>query len=643
MATSLPPHNLTEIASALTALLKNPDISHEELLEHVTGPDFPTGGVIMGRSGIETAYRYGRGLISVRGKYTVEEKRGRRSIVFTEIPYQVTVQSIIESVIDAVKNDKIDTISDVINETNHRVGLRLVIELKKSVVDETVTVNQLFKYTPLQSTFSIINLVLDGGQPKTLNLKQLLEAYRNHRVEIIHRRTRYLLRKAEERLHILEGLRVALANIDEVVEIIKSSRSVADARAALQSRFELSEIQARAILDMRLARLTSLEIEKIEEEYNALLEEIAGYKALLADINLVYKLIKEDLAEIVSKYGDGRRTEISDEEIDTRINIEDLIEEELMAVTYSHQGYIKRVALDKYRSQGRGGTGVNAGDVKDGDFLENLFIAGTHDYLMFFSNKGRAYWRKVYELPELSRTARGRAIANIVEVQEDDERILEIVRVDQFDDDRYLLVATANGYVKKTVLSAYSRPRAGGIRAMGIDEDDSLIGVRLLSDHQSVMLSTRNGQAINFDEADARPMGRTARGVRGIKLRPGDQVVSLVVADEDQDILTICEKGYGKRTELGEYRQQGRGGMGKISIRTTERNGQVVSVLAVRPEDEIMLVTQHGMIVRVSAGGISRMGRATQGVRVMRLKGDDRVVSCARVPDEEEEPEADES
>ncbi|MFQ5504038.1 MAG: DNA gyrase subunit A [Planctomycetota bacterium] len=636
MATSLPPHNLREIADGLMALLKDPDIEHEDLMRHVKGPDFPTGGIIMGRGGIATAYRYGRGLITVRGRYHVEEKGGRTSIVFTELPYQITIQAVVDAIVEAVKAGRIDTVFDINNESNHKVGMRLVIELKKNVGDVTVTVNQLFQFSPLQSTFSIINLVLDNGQPKTLNLKQLLERYRDHRIDIIQRRTRYLKRKAEERLHIIEGLRIALASIDEVVELIKSSHSVADARDSLQAKFELTEIQARAILDMRLARLTSLEIEKLEEEYRALLEEIEGYRKLLGDVRLVHNVIRKDLSDIVTKYGDERRTEISSEEISAKVDIEDLIEEELMAVTYSHTGYIKRVALDNYRSQGRGGKGVTAGDVKEGDFLEKLFIASTHDYLLFFSTSGKAYWRKVHELPEMGRAARGRSLNNIIELTEDGERVCEILRVDRFDD-RYLLVATAQGYVKKTVLAAYSRPKKGGIRAMVLDEGDSLIGAHLLHDHQSVVLGTRSGLAIRFDENTVRPMGRVTRGVRAIKVRPGDHVVSLVVADEHEDILTVCENGYGKRTALTEYRMQGRGGQGMISIRTTERNGPVVSIRAVVDEHEIMLITQNGMIVRSPVSGISRIGRATQGVRLITLKDSDRLVACARVPIEEEE------
>jgi DNA gyrase subunit A len=640
MACSLPPHNLGEVGGAIKALLKNPDMSVEQIMQHLPGPDFPGGGTIMGRTGIQQAYRYGRGLVTLRGKYKIEEKKKRKYIVFYEIPFQVTITSIIESIVNAVKAGKIDTISDVNDETNARSGMRLVIELKRAVEDEVVTINQIFRYTPLQSTFSIINIALQGGEPKTLSIKEMMEAYRDHRVDVIRRRTRYLLEKAEARLHIIEGLRIALSNIDEVVELIKTSNSAEQARERLKERFKLSDIQARAILDMRLAKLTGLEIEKLEQEYQEILEEIKGYQEILGDVELVYTIIREQLDEMIHRYGDDRRTEISHEELSGNVDIADLIEEELMAVTCSHNGFIKRVALDEYRSQGRGGRGVQAGDIREGDFLEKIFVASTHDYFLFFSNKGRVYWRKVYELPEMSRTSRGRSLKGILDMQEDDERITEILRVDNFDD-RYLLVATSKGYVKKTVLAAYSRPKRRGIRAMTLDEDDSLIGVSLLHDHQSVILATSGGMAIRFDETDVRPMGRTARGVRGIKLKPGDKVVDLVVAREDQDILTACTYGYGKRTPLTEYRSQGRGGQGLISIKTSERNGPVVAVKAVRLEDEVMLITSGSMIVRSPIEGISQIGRATQGVRVINLKDGDKLVSVARVPNEEEETDVD--
>jgi DNA gyrase subunit A len=429
-------------------------------------------------------------------------------------------------------------------------------------------------------------------------------------------------------------LRIALANIDEVVEIIKASASTDDARNRLRERFELSEVQARAILDMRLARLTSLEIQKLEEEYQNLLKEIAEYEAILADVRKVYAIITEQLDEMVKQYGDERRTQISSEEVSGNFDLEELIEEEMMVVTFSSQGYVKRTALDTYRSQGRGGKGVSGAELKDGDFLWKLFIASTHDYLLFFTNKARVYWKKVYNIPEQSRTSRGRAIANVIELQEDDERVTEILRVDNFDD-RYLMAATKKGYVKKTALAAYSRPKKGGIKAMVLEDDDELIGVSLMTDNQGVMLATAGGVAIHFDEADARPMGRVARGVRGIKLKPGDQVVSLLAIGEDEDVLTICENGFGKRTASGEYRRQSRGGQGLINIRTSDRNGSVVSCRPVHEDDQVMFITQSGMIVRNEVKTISRIGRATQGVRIVSLRGDDHVVASARVLSED--------
>ncbi|HHI79198.1 MAG TPA: DNA gyrase subunit A [Planctomycetes bacterium] len=634
MSTSMPPHNLGEVASAIQALLDNPEITVEELHKIIPGPDFPTGGIILGRSGSRRAYSTGRGQVIIRARHHIEEKKGRKYIIITEVPYQVTIHRIIQGVVDSVKAGRIDTISDINDETNARTGTRLVIELKKAVEDPTVTLNQLWKFTPLQVSYSIINMALHEGQPKELPLKKLLECYRDHRVDVITRRTKFLLKKAEARLHIIEGLRIALANIDEVVEIIKKSSTVESARDALMERFELTEIQARAILDMRLARLTSLEIEKLEKEYEELIEEIKGYKAMLADVRLIHDVIREQLDEMVTKIGDKRRTEISEEEVDPNIDIEDLIEEETMVVTISHQGYLKRTSLEAYRSQGRGGKGVNAGDIKEGDFLEHLFVASTHDYLLLFTNKGQVYWLKVYQLPEMSRTARGRALPNVLDLQDKSERLTGVLRVDHFDD-RYLIVATEKGYVKKTVLAAYSRPKRGGIRALVLEEGDSLVGARLLRDHQDVLLATKSGQIIRFDEADARPMGRVARGVRGIKLREGDRVVSLVIADEDEDILTVCLNGYGKRTPLEEYRRQNRGGLGIINIKTTERNGEVVSVVATRDSDDVMLITQRGMIVRIPASDISKIGRNTQGVRIIRLKENDQVVACARVVEEE--------
>jgi DNA gyrase subunit A len=633
MAASLAPHNLREVAAAIERVLDKPDVTLDELLTLVSGPDFPTGGTVMGRSGIRNAYATGRGQVSVRAKYHVEEKKGRKLLVFTEVPYQVKTTTILERITQLVKNDQIDSISDANDESNDRVGLRLVIELKRGVDDETVTVNQLFKLSPLQTTFSIINLAIQDGRPRTLPFKAMIEAYRDHRIDVITRRTRFLLKKAQDRLHIIDGLRIAVQNIDEVVEIIKKSANVDEARTRLMERFTLSDVQARAILDMRLARLTGLEIDKLEAEHKEVLAEIAGYNQILSDRIVLINLIRQDLRDMVEKYGDARRTIISDEEVSSFID-EDLIAEEMMVVTVTHEGYIKRTALDQYRTQGRGGKGVTGAETKDGDFLWNLFVASTHDYLLFFTDKGRVYWKRVFEMPSYGRTAKGRSLANVVEVEEG-HKITAILRVDAFDEQRYLVTATKNGLIKKSKLSDYSRPRANGIIAVGLELDDKLVGVSLCAPGQTIVLGTKGGMAIRFNEDDARAMGRGATGVWGIRPQEGDEVVDMVVCSGDETLLTVCENGYGKRTNVEEYRVQGRGGQGLIDIRTSERNGKVVNLLAVRDVDEVMLITKDGQIVRTKVIDISVIGRATQGVRCIALNEGDRLVSVARIPSEE--------
>jgi DNA gyrase subunit A len=632
MAASLPPHNLREVAKAIDKLLDNPDVTLDELLEVVQGPDFPTGGTIMGRSGIRNAYASGRGNVVVRAKYHVEEKKGRKQIVFTEVPYQIKTTTILERIDHLVKSDQIDSIADANDESNDRVGLRLVVELKKGVEDEIVTVNQLFKLSPLQSTFSIINLAIIDSRPRTLGFKQMLECYRDHRVDVIKRRTRYLLRKAEERLHILDGLRLAVQNIDEVIEIIKSSANAEEAQRRLVARFKLSEIQARAILSMRLSQLTGLEIDKLNAEHKEVTDKIAYYKTILADKKVLAGLMKDDLKEMVEQYGDARRTIVSDEEVGNFV-AEDLIPDEMMVVTVTHQGYIKRTALDQYRTQGRGGKGVSGAETKEGDFLWNLFVASTHDFLLFFTDKGRVYWKKVYELPSLGRTAKGRALANVVEAQEG-EKITAILRVESFDD-RFLVTATKKGLIKKTALEQYSRPRSGGIIAVGLEDGDSLVGVNLCRAGQSIVLGTADGMSIRFEEADARAMGRSAVGVWGIRLEDGDEVRDMVVTDGTGSLLTVCENGYGKRTPVEEYRSQSRGGKGIIDIKTSDRNGKVVNLLAVADDDEVMLITKDGQIVRTKVDQISVVGRNTQGVRCIALNDGDKLVSVARIPREE--------
>ncbi|MCY2955728.1 MAG: DNA gyrase subunit A [Planctomycetota bacterium] len=632
MAASLPPHNLIEIAAAINMLLDNPDVSLDELLTVVKGPDFPTGGTIMGRSGIRSAYATGRGNIAVRAKYHVEDRKGRKQLVFTEVPFQVKTTTILERIKHLVKSGQIDSIADVNDESNDRVGLRLVVELKHRVEDEMVAVNQLYKLSPLQSTFSIINLAIQDNRPRTLPFKQLLEAYRDHRVEVIRRRTRFLLRKAEDRLHILDGLRLAVQNIDEIVEIIKRSANVDEARLKLMARFQLSDIQSRSILDMRLARLTGLEIEKLEAEHKEVTLEIVHYKRILAERDVLVGMMREDLKEMVERFGNDRRTIVSTEEVGDFVD-EDLITEEMMVVTVTHEGYIKRTALDQYRTQGRGGMGVVGGDMKDGDFLASLFVASTHDHFLFFTDRGRVYWKRVYELPSYGRGAKGRALANVIEIAEG-EKINSILRVEAFDD-RFLVTATRQGLIKKTPLEQYSRPRAGGIIAVNLEEGDTLVGVNLCRAGQTIVLGTRNGMAIRFAEDDARPMGRGATGVWGIRPQEGDAVVDMVVCSGDETLLTVCENGYGKRTKVEEYKVQGRGGQGVIDIRTSERNGKVVNLLAVREEDELMMITKDGQIVRTKVSGISVIGRATQGVRCIAIKGEDKLVSVARILSEE--------
>jgi DNA gyrase subunit A len=632
MAASLPPHNLREVAKALNRLFDNPDVTLDELLECVPGPDFPTGGTLMGRGGIRNAYASGRGNVVVRAKYHVEEKKGRKLLVFTEVPYQIKTTTILERIDHLVKTDQIDSIADANDESNDRVGLRLVVELKKGVEDETVTVNQLFKLSPLQSTFSIINLAIVEGRPRTLGFKQMLECHRDHRIEVIKRRTRFLLRRAEERLHILDGLRLAVRNIDEVIQIIKTSASIDDAQRRLIERFTFSEIQARAILSMRLSQLTGLEIDKLNAEHKEITDKIAYYKTILADRAVLIGLMKQDLQEMVDQYGDDRRTVVSDEEVGNFV-AEDLIPDEMMVVTVTHQGYIKRTALDQYRTQGRGGKGVSGAETKEGDFLWNLFVASTHDFLLFFTDKGRVYWKKVYELPSLGRTAKGRALANVVEAQEG-EKITAILRVESFDD-RFLVTATKKGLIKKTALEQYSRPRSGGIIAVGLEDGDSLVGVNLCRAGQSIVLGTADGMSIRFEEADARAMGRSAVGVWGIRLEDGDEVRDMVVTDGTGSLLTVCENGYGKRTPVEEYRSQSRGGKGIIDIKTSDRNGKVVNLLAVADDDEVMLITKDGQIVRTKVDQISVVGRNTQGVRCIALNEGDKLVSVARIPREE--------
>jgi DNA gyrase subunit A len=624
MACSLPPHNLREICQAARAVLADPSVTAQELCSIVQGPDFPTGGIIMGRRGILQAYTTGRGHVRVRARYHVEEKGQKEVIVVTEIPYQVKKTTIIDKIVEVVRDGRITGIADVRDESD-RQGMRLVIELKRNE-DPQVIANQLFKFTSLQTTYSIINLAIDRDQPRTFTLRGLIDAYIDHRKEVIRRRTRFLLRKAQERLHIVEGLRIAVDHIDEVIALIRASANREEAKLRLTERFSLSDRQSQAIVDMRLGSLTGLEREKLEEEFNALVAEIADLEDILAREERVVGIIQEDLDDLDQKHGDDRRTEISDEEIDGSFDISELITKDLMVVTFSRDGYVKRTSSDEYRAQGRGGTGVKGSDSKEGDVLKALFVAGTHDTLLCFSNLGKVYWLKVYNLPEAGRTSKGRAITNLIELQEGEE-ITRLQRVVEFDDQTSVVFATRQGIVKKTKLEAYSRPKKGGIRAINIDEGDAVVGVGLCVPGDTIMLCTAQGRAVRFDEEAVRLMGRTARGVRGVRLREGDRVVGSVIASGDATVLTATEFGYGKRTPLADYPIKGRGGQGVINIRCTERNGGVIGVSLCAEGDDVMFITQSGMIVRTPASEISSIGRNTQGVRLVRLKKEDRLVA----------------
>ena len=661
MATSMPPHNLVEICDAILAVVDKPDIDVKDLLKIVKGPDFPTGGIICGRQGIVDGYLTGRGAITVRARAHAEELRGgREQIVVTEIPYGQIKTRIIERIAECVKDDVIDGISDVRDESD-REGMRLVIELKRDAQTDIV-LNQLFAHTPLQDTFSIINIALDRGRPRTMNLKEIIVAYKNHRIEIIRRRTLYLLKRARAREHLVFGLLYAVANIDEIVEIIKKSPDVPTAKQRLMAKawhfritnlpgkktdeanqrlaeatkdaLHYSSLQADAILGMRLQQLTGLEVEKLRDEWVQLRDQIDEYESILRDDRLVLNIIAEDLHEMKDKYGDARRTEIGREA--GEFDLEDLIAEESCVVTISHEGYIKRLPLTSYRRQGRGGKGVIGSTAKEGDFIQDLFTASTHDYILFFTNLGQCYWQKVYDVPQMSRQSKGRAIVNMLRLREK-EVVASFVPVREFDGKRQLVFVTALGTIKKTPLAAFSHPKRGGIIAISLDKGDNLIDVVLSSGNDEIVIGTRGGMAIRFKEAEVRSMGRQATGVRGIRLRKGDAVVGMSMVLADATLLTIGENGYGKRTEFSEYRTQSRGGIGLINIKTSERNGKVVAMLTVRDGDELMLITHAGQMMRIGVDSktIRPIGRATQGVRIMRLNEDDKLVAVTRVTEEE--------
>lgn len=633
MATNIPPHNLRETIDAVLSLIDNPAATSEDLMKFVKGPDFPTGALIVGREGIKSAYEKGRGIITMRARAQIEEQSGNRyRIVVTEIPYQVSKARIIQRIAEMVKERRIEGISNLVDETD-REGLRIVIELNRTA-NPNVVLNHLYKFAGLQQNFSIIMLALVDGEPKVLGLRDVLYHYLEHQKDVVIRRTRHDLAKAEARAHILEGLRIALDNIDAIIKLIRAAATTAEARAGLMEQFKLSERQAQAILEMQLQRLTGLERDKIEAEYKELLETIAYLRAVLASEQMVLDIVKEEISEIRDRFGDERRTQIIAGEGD--LDIEDLIADEDVVLTLTHQGYIKRTPLTTYRSQRRGGRGVTGVSTRNEDFVEQLFISTNHHYLLFFTNRGQVYRRKVYEIPEASRTARGTAMVNLIEIKRG-EFVRYVLPVRKFTSEQYVLTATRGGIVKKTPLADYANIRRGGIIAMGLADDDELIGVRLTTGDAEIMLATRQGMAIRFHEEDVRAMGRSARGVIGIRLREGDEVVDMQVVEEQTYALTVSELGYGKRTPMEEYRRQGRAGRGIKTLNTTSKTGSVVAFKSVKDGGDLMLVTQQGVLIRQEVAGVTVYGRATQGVRLIRLDEDDRVVAVAQAVSEDDE------
>lgn len=643
MATNIPPHNLREVVQALHHLVDHPDAAVTDLTTFIKGPDFPTAGFIYGLQGIREAYETGRGRIIMRARVQVEEKEStnRSALVVTELPYQVNKARLAEQIAELVNEKKIEGISAVRDESD-RDGMRLVIELKRDAIP-TVVLNQLYKHTPMQGTFGVINLALVNGVPKVMTLKELLQHYIDHRHDVIVRRTQFELDAAEAREHILDGLKIAVDNIDRVIAIIRGSDDTDQAGARLRTEFGLSERQSDAILNMRLARLTGLEIDKLEAELQEVRALIKDLRGILGSKERRMTILKEELTDVSAKHGDDRRTEIVPDQAD--FSIEDLIAEEDMVITISHTGYIKRIPVTTYRRQRRGGRGLAGMGTKEDDWVEHLFIASTHDYLMFFSNQGQVYWLKVHEIPQGGRAARGKPVIQCIAIRPD-ERVAALVPVRAFSDNHWLLFATRNGTVKKTVLSAYANPRSTGINAINIEEGDELIDVQVTDGNNDIVLATRQGMSIRFHEGDVREMGRAVTGVRGISLDAGDSVIGMVVVRRDSTLLVVSEKGYGKRSELSEYRVQKRGGKGIITFNCTQKTGDCVALKEVLPEDGLMMITRHGVIIRVPIAGIRVIGRNTQGVKVMNLDEGDLIVDVARVVEEDgeqAETEADET
>ena len=634
MATNIPPHNLGEVVNGLVAMVEKPDISIGELMNYIPGPDFPTGAYIHGRESIRQAYNTGRGTIQIRAKLFTEtvKRTGREQIIVREIPYMVNKARLIEHIAGLVQEKKIEGISDLRDESD-REGMRIVIELKRDAVPD-VLINQLYKHTSLQESFGVNMLAIDDGRPRLLNLKDALKAFLDHRKEVITRRTAYNLRKAEDRLHILEGLRIALDHLDQVITLIRQSKDPRTAKEGLMDSFGLTDVQAQAILEMRLQRLTGLEREKIVKEHSEITEHISQLRAILADEGKVFRIIVDELKDIKERYGDPRRTEIVDQT--EEISVEDLIVDEEMVVTVSHEGYIKRNPVTLYRAQHRGGKGKVGATTRDEDFVESLFVASTHDYILFFTTVGKVYWIKVHELPQAGRAARGRPVVNLLHLSEG-EKVSAFLPVREFQQGRFVIFATKRGVVKKTELMAHSNPRSRGTRAIALEPRDEVIGVRLTDGQQEVLLSTLSGQSIRFKEDHVRPTGRGTYGVIGVSLDEGDEVVSMEILNQGASILTVAENGFGKRTAMEEYRLQSRGGKGVITMKTTDKTGRVIGVQQVTDDDQLMMITNRGKIIRLRIKDIRTIGRNTQGVRLIEMNDNERVVSLARLAEQEDE------